>query len=236
MLSDIALKIKRQENVLYAWLYRFAKGIYAFSLPSVKVVHLPLYYLDCAARGLCKRCIQTFWSVPLFRARCEKAGKGLKLPNGIPLVIGNHLKIVVGDDVTIGRTTIGASKIYDQPVFSIGDKSSIGYGTAISVAREVTIGSDTMISVHCLIMDSDDHPVSPAKRLLKETVGRTGVRPVRIGNNVWVGAYSAIMKGVSIGDNAIIGTHSVVTGDVPANTIFAGVPARLVKSDIDRLD
>lgn len=236
MLPALVLKIKRRENVFYAALYHAAKSFYAFSLPSVRPLHLPLYYLDRLIKETAARFVQTVWSVPLFKARCAEAGRGLRLPNGIPLVTGNHLTIKIGDNVTIGRSTIGAGNIYDRPVFTMGANSSIGYGTSISVAHSVTIGRDTMISMHCLIMDNDDHPVSPVKRLLKEPAAKESVRPVRIGNNVWVGAYSAIMKGVSIGDNAIIGTHSVVTADVPANTIFAGVPARMIKQEIDRLD
>ena len=71
------------------------------------------------------------WSVPVFKARCEKVGKSLSLPNGIPLIIGSHLKIYLGDNVTIGRSTIGASKVYDNPVLKIGNNSTIGYGSVI---------------------------------------------------------------------------------------------------------
>ena len=236
MLSRITLKIKRQDNALYAFIYRAGKAYYSFSIPSVKPIHLPLYHFHNFVCGAAKRLVQLFWAVPLFSARCNKVGKGLKLPNGIPLVIGNHLQINLGDNVMIGRSTIGSGKVFDTPVFYVGDNSSIGYGTSISVAQKVTIGHDTMISVNCLIMDNDDHPVSPKRRLLKESVNKEEMQPVTIGNNVWIGANTAILKGVTIGDNAIVGTHSVVTRDVPANTIFAGVPARLIQQDIDKLD
>lgn len=233
MLSRIILKIKRQENSFYSFIYRTGKAFYSFSLPPVKSIHLPLYHLHNAVKEVTKRLIQVFWTVPLFTARCEKVGKGLKLPNGIPLVIGNHLQIFLGENVNIARSTIGAGKIFNNPVFSVGANSSIGYGTSISIAKEVTIGHDTMISVNCLIMDNDDHPVSPAKRLLKEGVSKEEVKPVKIGSNVWIGAHTAILKGVTIGDNSIVGTHSVVTSDIPKNCIYAGAPARLIKKDIN---
>ncbi len=156
-------------------------------------------------------------------------GKSLRLPNGMPFVIGSHLKIIIGDNVTIAKSTIGANKIFDDPIFSIGDNSSIGYGTSISVAKEVTIGKDTLISVNCLIMDSDDHPINPSKRLLKQQVDPENINPVIIGNNVWIGACTAILKGVTIGNNSIVGTHSVVTQNIPANCICAGVPAKIIK-------
>lgn len=180
--------------------------------------------------------IHLFWSIPLFKARCYSVGQNLKLPNGIPLVIGSQLKIVLGHNVTIARSTIGTSKVFDQPVLRIGNNSTINYGSVISVAREVVIGDDCMISGNCLIMDSDDHPLSPSRRLAKEPVAPQDVEPVRIGNNVWIGAYAAILKGVTIGDNAVVGAHSVVTRDVPANSVVVGVPAKLVMTDINQKD
>jgi acetyltransferase-like isoleucine patch superfamily enzyme len=233
---SLALKIKRQENGFYAWLYRVGKHIRRANCPSIDWLHRPLYSFDCLVRNVFCRLIQFFWSVPLFQSRCEEVGEGLSLPNGIPLVVGDHLRLILGENVTIGRTTIGSSKVGDSPVLRIGSNSSIGYGTTISVAREVSIGSDCMISINCLIMDSDDHPVSPALRLRKMAVAPEDVRPVRIGNNVWLGAHSAILKGVSIGDNTIVGAHSVVTRDLPANCICAGNPAKIIRRDIQKDD
>jgi acetyltransferase-like isoleucine patch superfamily enzyme len=141
--------------------------------------------------------------------------------------------MVVGNNVTIGRATIGASKVYDEPILSIGDNTSLHYGIIISVAKEIRIGSNCLFAVNCLIMDSDDHPVDPKKRASGSAVEKESVKPVIIGNNVWVGAFSAILKGVKIGDNAVVATHSVVTKDVPPNTMVAGAPARVVKENIE---
>ena len=228
MLSKFLLKIKRHESPFYQFLYRLGKFLFHFNLPTIKSIHLPLFYLDAFLKKFFRRFVHTVWSIPLFKARCEKAGKNLKLPNGLPLVIGSHLKIYIGDNVTIQRSTIGASKIFDEPILRIGNNSVVNYGTVISVAREILIGDDCMISGSCLIMDSDDHPKNPQKRLQKLPVDKKDVKPVKIGNNVWIGAYSAILKGVTIGDNSIIAAHSVVTGDVPPNCVYAGVPARLI--------
>lgn len=163
-------------------------------------------------------------------------GKNLSLPNGMPLIIGTHLKIFLGDNVTIGRATIGASKLLNEPVLRIGDNSTIGYGTLISVSKEVVIGEDCLVGPHCIIMDSNDHPINPQKRLLREGVDEKDVSTVRIGNNVWIGSYSAILRGVTIGDNSVISTHSVVTRDVMPNCVYAGFPARPTLRDIDKLD
>jgi acetyltransferase-like isoleucine patch superfamily enzyme len=235
MLASFILKIKRRENAFYAFLYRLAKSFRAFNIPTVRAIHLPLYYLDYAIKVLGRQVVERFWSVPLFKARCEKAGKNLRLPNGIPLVVGNHLRIQVGNNVTIMRTTIGASKVFDHPVLKIGNGSGIGYGTTISISKEVEIGDHCMIGTNCLIMDSDDHPINPQKRLTGEGVAPEQVKPVIIGNNVWIGSYCVVLKGVTVGDNSIISAHSVVTRSVVPNTIYAGNPARPTLRDIDKI-
>ena len=235
MLSSLTLKIKRRQGPVYAFLYALAKSVRAFSLPSIRPIHLPLYHADRAVRNLAGLLYQGLWAVPLFAARCERAGRRLRLPNGIPYVVGDHLRIVVGDDVTIMRTTIGASKVYDRPLLQIGNRSTVGYGTVISVSREIVIGDNVLIGANCLIMDSDDHPVRPASRLAYEPVAAEDVAPVRIGNNVWLGSYATILKGVTIADNSVIAAHSVVTKNVEGNTVYAGFPARPVVRDIDKL-
>ena len=236
MFDKFILKVKRKETTFYASLYRSIKAFNSLNLPYIKTIHLPLYYFDYFLRVSTKRIFNTIWSVPLFKARCETAGKGLSLPNGIPLIIGSHLKIYLGDNVTIGRSTIGASKIFDEPVLRIGNNSDIGYVAVISVAKEVVIGNNCMIGPMCLIMDGDDHPLSPQKRLEKVPVERDRIKSVRIGNNVWIGSYATILKGVTIGDNSIVATHSVVTKDVLPNCVYAGNPARPTLRDIDKKD
>ena len=129
---------------------------------------------------------------------------------------------------------MGASKPFDEPILKLGNNSSIGYGTVISVAKEVIIGDNCMIAPNCIIMDNDDHPISPQKRELGEGVSKENVSSVKIGNNVWIGANCAILKGVTIGDNSVIATHSVITKDVMENCVYAGYPARPTLRDVHK--
>jgi len=96
MARNFVLKVKRKETPFYSFLYNLIKKINAFNIPSIKCIHLPLYFLDFFIKKFSSRLIRLFWSIPLFKARCTEVGKGLKLPNGIPLVIGGHLKIFLG--------------------------------------------------------------------------------------------------------------------------------------------
>lgn len=234
MLNAMILKIKRRETPTYDFLYRCLKAVRSLSMPSIKWIHLPLYHIDQSVRRTARWMIGILWHAPLFKARCERVGAGLKLPDGIPYLIGSHLRLCLGDNVLISRTTIGASKVFDSPLLEIGNNSTIGYGTTISVAKQVTIGNSVMIGPCCIIMDNDDHPIDPARRLMREPVNAEDVKPVTIGNNVWIGAYCAILKGVTIGDNSIISAHSVIVRDVLPNCIYAGNPARPTVRDIDK--
>ena len=112
---------------------------------------------------------------------------------------------------------------YDGGVgyIAIGSWCVISAGVRIRSAIGVEIGDNCMLAESSLITDADWHDIYhrilPGKR-----------EPVRIGNNVWVGDRVTICKGVTIGDNSVIGAASVVTKDVPPNTIAAGNPARPV--------
>lgn len=95
---------------------------------------------------------------------------------------------------------------------------------SISCFEHITIGSGVLISEQVLIRDSDDH------QILNQIKNVT--KPIHIGNHVWIGMRATILKGVTIGDGAIIAAGSVVTADVPANCLAAGVPAKVIRENI----
>lgn len=124
------------------------------------------------------------------------------------------------------------------------DWSKIGAHSEINAVNRVEIGKDTAIATGVIIIDNNTHPLNPQdRRLMRHTphgsYERSNVHsanaPIIIGENVWIGTRARIQKGVTIGDNAIIAAHSVVTHDVPANAIAAGNPAKIVKTDIDKI-
>lgn len=232
MIRNLIVKIKRKETPFFKMLYNISDTVRRSNFPCIRPIHLPLYYMRIGVLNFFIWVKISFWDVPLFKSRCKIAGKGLRLPNGQPLVIGN-LELEFGENVTIMRTTLGASNVYDKPVLKIGNNTTVGYGTIISVAQEVFIGDDTLIGPQCLIMDNDDHPINPSERRARMSVKKEDVKPVKIGNNVWLGTRVIVLRGVSIGDNSIVGSSSVVSKDVPPNCIVTGFPARVVKNNID---
>ena len=103
-------------------------------------------------------------------------------------------------------------------VLKIGNRCGFS-GCSIVADKEVIIGDHVMVGANTCIGDRDDHP---------DRLG-TSPQPVHIGNNVFIGMHCIVMKGVTIGDTSIIGAGSIVTKDIPANCIAAGVPCKVIK-------
>lgn len=126
----------------------------------------------------------------------------------------------------------------------LGNNTKIGDGSQIFCVDSITIGDFTAIATNVTIVDNNNHPINPEfRQYMRLTPHKSDARswihsdhkPVVIGKNCWIGASVRIQKGVTIGDNSIIAACSVVTKDVPANCIAAGNPAKIVKTDIDKI-
>lgn len=105
----------------------------------------------------------------------------------------------------------------------VGENFYAGFNCTILDMGEVRIGDNCLIGPNVGIY-SAGHNVNPVDRY------KSGFsKPINIGNNVWIGGHCVIIGGVKIGDNSIIAAGSIVTKDVPENTIFAGNPAKKIK-------
>ena len=114
----------------------------------------------------------------------------------------------------------------DKPdsLIKIGKNTRI-HGSCIHAFGEVVIGENCLIAANCQIFDASGHSSQISNRL--ESQGES--KPISIGNNVWIGANSIILPGVTIGDGAIIGAGSVVIKSIPSNVIAGGNPAIVIK-------
>ncbi|MCL4528653.1 MAG: acyltransferase [Chloroflexi bacterium] len=107
----------------------------------------------------------------------------------------------------------------------IGASSSITNGCEIVAQKSVIIGEHCLIGPETVIYDSDFHGIAPEQR---HTKGR--IVPVILADNVWVGKRAMILKGVTIGRDAVIAASAIVVKDVPAGAIVGGNPARIIGS------
>src|SRR5215216_3270397 len=109
---------------------------------------------------------------------------------------------------------------------SIGAKSVLGQECTISAYQHVSIGRECVIADRVMLIDFDHGVVEVDRPIRLQGIYK---RDVRVGNNVWVGYGAAFLRGVTVGDNAVVGTYSIVGKDVPANAVVAGVPAKLLR-------
>jgi acetyltransferase-like isoleucine patch superfamily enzyme len=106
----------------------------------------------------------------------------------------------------------------------VGQRVFINQNCTLYDFTEINIGDDVMIGPNVSII-SAGHPVAPSQR-------RDGVvgKPIVIERNVWIAAGATILGGVTIGENSVVAAGSVVTKDVPANTLVGGNPAKVIRS------
>jgi acetyltransferase-like isoleucine patch superfamily enzyme len=186
-----------------------------------------VYDLQLYARVAFKRVCGFLWLQPLFRSRCDFVGKRLSLI-ALPRVVG-HTSIVIGDDVRLSGTLgIISGRTFDRPVLSIGNRVFLGHDVEISCNQEVVIEDDVMVAGCCRIADNDGHSVDMERRIAGQPPERSEIHPVRICRGAWIGFRSFILKGVTVGEGAVVGANSVVTRDVPPHTVVAGSPARVL--------
>jgi acetyltransferase-like isoleucine patch superfamily enzyme len=141
----------------------------------------------------------------------------------LELEIARKARVDFGRFVWIGH---GTKIRCHEGVVEIGAKTVMGQECTISAYKRVRIGEQCVIADRAMFIDFD-HGVVEVERPIRQQGIYT--REVEVGSNVWIGYGACILRGVSVGDNSIIGTNSVVTKDVPANAVVAGVPARIVR-------
>ncbi len=159
-----------------------------------------------------------------------------------PMVWGIWNVIIYGPNISMGkivvivgangfRTNLTSVKYGNQEGhISVGDHVLIMNGVRISSANRITIGNGCMLANFCYIMDADWHDLHDRTN----TPGKNA--PVVLKDGAWIGDSAIICKGVTIGENSVVGAGSVVRKDVPDNVIVAGNPAQVVgKIDPDKV-
>ena len=172
----------------------------------------------------------------------EAFDRGAELGEGVRLGLGARLLTPDAERrAKIGANAVvrGIIRCEGEGRCEIGAETYVGDHVIISVLTSVQIGEGTLLAHGAQVFDNDTHPIDAAERrahfrsILKLGPRRAfpvGAQPVRIGRDCWLGLGAAVMKGVTVGDEAILAAGALATTNVRSRTIVAGNPAREVRA------
>jgi acetyltransferase-like isoleucine patch superfamily enzyme len=142
---------------------------------------------------------------------------------GVKFEIGREATVHLGRWSWIGH---GCKIRAHEGEVRIGAKTVLGQECTISAFQHIAIGRECIVADRVMLIDFD-HGVVETERPIREQ----GIykRDVNVGHNVWVGYGACFLRGVTVGDNCVVGTYAVVNRDVPPNAVVAGVPARILR-------
>ena len=221
--------VKQRDNPVSDMIYRTVLATRDFSMPVIPGVHQALYhgtrFVGSAWFGF-KRIV---WWTPLFQSRLTKPATRLYL-EAIPFVMG-PVKITIGDHCHIlGAVTItGRANGAAPPEFIMGRNCGIGWMTTLAVGRTIRLGDNVRISGRAFLAGYPGHPSDARARAagLPDTEEQIG--DIVLEDDVWLGTGATVSAGVTIGKGTIVAAGSVVTKDLPAGVLAAGVPARVIR-------
>jgi acetyltransferase-like isoleucine patch superfamily enzyme len=207
------------------------RRILGLTLPAPRLVVQPMLWTFLGLRSVYFFGKRLLICEPLFKAYCRRYGRGVRTGVYIHWIQGKG-DIILGDEVLVdGKCTFNfAARFTARPTLIVGDHSAIGHNCRFSVGKQITIGKHCHIASDVWLLDSSGHPADPEARLAGLPPSSDEVRPIVIEDNVWIGSRSVVFPGITIGQGSIVAAASVVTGDVPPNTLVAGNPARKVRS------
>lgn len=185
--------------------------------------------------------IRKFWwrvAVPLrLRLAGVIVGKEVKFYGMPSIYLAANSRIVIMDRAIIcsvsGFTALGVNHPVILRTLNPGSEIIIGPDSGISggvlcAAKSISIGAECLIGANATIIDTDFHPIASFKRRFVNDPQAIATEPVLISDNVFVGAGAVVLKGVTIGRNSVVGASSIVTRSIPANSVAAGSPAKII--------
>lgn len=166
--------------------------------------------------------VRLLWLKLRWRGRLQTDGIAFVCP-GVQFEIGKGARVVLGRWSWLGHGT--KVRAHEGEVV-IGAKSVLGQECTISAYQHVSIGRECIVADRVMLIDFDHGVVEVERPIRLQGIYK---RDVRVGHNVWIGYGACVLRGVTVGDNSVIGTNAVVTKDLPANAVAGGVPARVIR-------
>ncbi|MGN6871346.1 MAG: acyltransferase [Solirubrobacteraceae bacterium] len=162
------------------------------------------------------------WLKLRWRGRLQTDGLCFVCP-GVKFEIGRDACVKLGRWSWIGHRC--KIRVHEGE-FSLGAKSVMGQDCTVSAYQHVAIGRECIIADRVMMIDFDHGMVETERPIREQGIYK---RDVDVGHNVWIGYGACLLRGVSVGENSVIGTSAVVTANVPANAVVAGIPARILR-------
>lgn len=235
--NSLILKIKQGDTPVYRFMRSVARSMHQPQAPVLPRVLRPVlrsfYELHFSVIQTARLLLTLFYRHPLFQGRCASIGKNVSI-DGLPFVAG-HCEIHIGSHVYLGANLdIFSGRFFEHPRLVIKDRAELGWNVRLTVNREIIIEERVRVSADCRISDSDGHPREADLRAQNAPLHPKDIRPVRICQDAWIGNGTHIMKGVTIGEGAIIGANSVVITDIPPFALAFGNPAEVFFRNVGR--
>ena len=209
----------------------FVNSLFFLTLPNVKISYAKLYFTKIHCLSGC--------SVNLSRSNISKSSFNLhgsgnlikaenaEISDSIITVQGVNNRVIIDEQVKLRKATIVVR----------GSNCSIyiGAGSTFGQIRIVNVGKNNTVSIgkSCLFADNIELWASDTHSIF-DIDGKfiNAERPVTIGDNVWIGSYVKILKGVTIGSGAIVGMNTLISKNIAAKTLNVGHPIRCIKEDV----
>jgi acetyltransferase-like isoleucine patch superfamily enzyme len=174
------------------------------------------------SRGYLVLLVRWLWLKLRWRGRLQTDGLCFVGP-GVKFEIGRGATVHLGRWSWIGH---GCKIRVHEGELSIGAKTVFGQECTISAYQHIEIGRECIVADRVMMIDFDHGMVEVERPIREQGIYK---RDVRIGHNVWIGYGACFLRGVTVGDNSVIGTSSVVTCDVPENAVVGGIPAKVIR-------
>jgi maltose O-acetyltransferase len=227
---SIRAKLKKEDGFPYEIIRNTYHGFNRLSLPMPKVICVILWEVVSLLMKAYYWGKSFFWVTPLYRGLCFRVGKNFKAGTFVPYVEGRG-KIYLGDNVRFdGKQNIIFGSIKNEiPEIHIGDNTGFGHNVIFDIAGILVIGRQCMIAAGVMLMDYSGHSIVHEKREVGDKPTEKDVRNITIGNNVWIGTGAYILPGAIIGDNCVIAANTMVSRQIPPNSMVYASPAKVIE-------
>ena len=224
-------RLKESNNPIIKRIVSGFKTVRCGDLPLPMPAYKLIFGLHQCVCNTLSYLTRVFYWTPLFKSQITACGTQLYLYGGLPYCAG-PLDITVGSHCRIsGQTTItGRCCAHIIPNLTIGDNVDIGWMTTIAVGSNIMIGNNVRIAGRAFLAGYPGHPLNAQARAAGAPETDEQVAAIILEDDVWLATGVSVMAGVTIGKGSIIGASSVVTKNIPAGVLAAGIPAIVIKT------